>query len=99
MENNHQELLLSTFQNALSYKSFVPYGQNGKRFDSETEFGFACNLQYKYTGGEWHAWQGKNPTGFNGGVDKGGSSFGGHPHFEHLVSYIRFDENLNIITY
>ncbi|MBQ0045700.1 MAG: Ig-like domain-containing protein [Mycoplasma sp.] len=71
--------------------TYIPYSFlniTGQEFTSNMTFGFACNLQYNYTGGEWHAWQGSNPSGYLA-----------IPHFEETTSYIQFDSQLNIITY
>ena len=63
-------------------------GEEIVQFDDTMGFGLACNLQYPYTGGEWHAWQGSNPSGYKN-----------IPHFEEITSYIRFDKNLNVLPY
>lgn len=72
----------------ITYIPFSFLNNEGQPFTSDMTFGLACNLQYEYTGGTWHAWQGANPTGY---VNV--------PHFEETTSYIQFDPELNIIPY
>lgn len=73
--------------------TYIPFKALG--IEPNAEFGFTCNLQYHYTGGEWFAWDGDNPTGFNEGAPDKSSI----PHFEYLVTYIRFDSKLGVIPY
>lgn len=74
--------------------TYIPYDFIGIDPTDDDEFGFTCNLQYHYTGGEWFAWEGENPTGYSD-----------VPHFEDLASYIRFklsdetNDDLSIIPY
>lgn len=71
--------------------TYIPYSflkpETGD-FTADSTFGFACNLYFRYTGSDWHAWQGQNPSGY-----------GEIPHFENLTSYIQFDKYLSIIPY
>lgn len=69
--------------------TYIPYSFLKIDQASQKTLGFACNLQYHYTGGEWHAWESDNPTGYLG-----------IPHFEDAASYIQFNlADLEIIPY
>mgnify|MGYP003293843250 CR=1 FL=1 len=77
--------------------TYIPYSSLG--ISVGNEFGFTCNLQYEYTEkSQWFKWNDKNPTGFNG-ADVGERHVDEWPHFEDLVSYIRFDSDFHVIPY